>query len=195
MQNLFKNKKRVFLITLGALSLFSLLFVLGNVSNKKSNTTPIQNLTQATFNSLTPGVSTANDVTSKLGKPINTGPNSLEFKSLSPNRNNQVNIDQGVVSLVKEIITLQDTRRITDITKTYGLAQKILYGPDAAAGFYLFTYPQNGIAYVGHPESGLLLEIWYFPPTDLAGFEANYAKGYSESYQPKPDNFNFSPEP
>jgi hypothetical protein len=190
MQNLFKNKKKLLLVILVGLSIVSLLFIFGQVSNNKTGTTPPKNLTQATYDSITPGVSTIDDVTSKLGKPINTDPNSLEFKSLSPNRNNQVNINQGVVSLVKEIITLKDTRRTTDITKTYGLAQKTLYGPDAGAGFYLFVYPENGIAYIGHPEAGLLLEIWYFPPTNLSNFKASYADNYSESYQPKPDRFD-----
>lgn len=190
MNNFFKNKKKVIIVILVGFSILSLLFIFGQVLKNKTGTAPPKNLSQATFDSITPGVSTTDEVTNKFGKPINEDPNSLEFKSLSPNRNNQVNINQGVVSLVKEIITLQDTRRITDITKVYGLAQKILYGPDAGAGFYLFVYPINGLAYVGHPESGLLLEIWYFPPTDLAGFETNYAKGYSESYQPKKDGFD-----
>ena len=175
---------------LAFLSIFSLLFIFGQISNNKTPTPTPQNLNQATYNSITPGVSTKDDVTGKLGKPINTDPNLLEFKSLNPNINNQVNIDQGKVSLIKEIITLSDARRTTDITKTYGLAQKILYGPDAGAGFYLFVYPENGIAYIGHPEAGLLLEIWYFPPTNLSNFKASYADNYSESYQPKPDRFD-----
>lgn len=194
MNNLIKNKKKILLGILITFSILSLLFIFTQVSNNKKPSAEPKNLTQANYGSITPGVSTVNDVTSKLGKPINTDPNSLEYKSLSPNRNNQININQGTVSLVKEIVTLKDTKKISDITNAYGLAQKILYGPDAAAGFYLFVYPQNGIAYVGHPESGLLLEIWYFSPTDLAGFKANYAKGYSESYQPKPDKFDFNPE-
>jgi hypothetical protein len=191
MNNILKNKKGVLLGALAVLSILSLLYIFSHLSSKQEVLTPPKNTTQATYDSIIPGVSTKEDVINKFGKPINTDPALLEFRSLSPNRNNQVEISQDKVSLVKEIITLKDTRRTTDVINSYGVAQKILYGPYSDTGFYLFVYPTNGIAYIGHPESGLLLEIWYFPPTNIPDFIANYAEGYSESFQESgPENLN-----
>ena len=191
MDKVLKNKKLVLFGLLITLSIISLLFIFGQVSNNKAPTPTPRNSTQANYNSIVPGVSTKEEAIKKLGKPLNTDPNLLNFKSSSTNRNNQVVINQDKVSLIKEVVTLKDTKTVADITNVYGVAQKVLYGPDADAGFYLFVYPSNGIAYLGHPESGLLLEIRYFPPTDLSSFEENYAKGYSETFQePGPESFN-----
>lgn len=193
MNNFLKNRKRVALAILIILSTTSLIYILslGHGSNNKAPLPTPQTSSQATYESITPGVSTKEDVLNKLGKPIITNQDMLEFKSLSPNRNNEVIVNQDKVSLIKQIITLKDTERIMDITKVYGVAQKMLYGPDAGAGFYLFVYPSNGIAYIGNAESDILLEVWYFAPTDLTSFETNYANGYSENNKMLgPEGFN-----
>lgn len=189
MKTFILNKKRLFIL-ICFFALLSIVFI-GYMVNKNNRvvpegTPPPPVAGQASYKSIVPGTSTKEDVIKSMGKPLeditgNSG--TLKYSSLSPNRQNLVEIDNGKASFIKEIITLKDTKKTKEIVGQYGDAKKILYGPDAEAGFYLFVYPENGIAYIGHPESGLLLEVWYFPPTDLKNFISKYGQGYSETRQ------------
>lgn len=180
------NKKFIYFFLI-SLSLMSTIFVITKiyknslVSHKTPTSPPSNN--QAAYQKIVPGVSSKNDVISLLGEPLTEEENTIEYKSSSPNFNHQITLDQEKVSFIKEIITLKEKKSSKDITNVYGVPKKMLFGPDAAAGFYLFVYPENGIAYVGHPESGLLLEIWYFPPTNMEDFISKYTQGYSETRQ------------
>lgn len=180
------NKKFIYFFLI-LLSLVATIFIITKiyknslVSRKTPTSSPSDN--QASYQKIVPGVSSKSDVVSLLGKPLTEDGNTIEYKSSSPNFNHQITLDQEKVSFVKEIITLKEKKNSKDITNVYGVPKKMLFGPDAAAGFYLFIYPENGIAYVGHPESGMLLEIWYFPPTNMESFVSKYAQGYSENRQ------------
>jgi len=141
---------------------------------------------QATYKSLVPGISTKKDVIDKLGEPIkeeNNG-NLLNFPSSNPEIPNQVIIEEDKLSFIKEIVTLKDKVYISDIEKEYGSTQNILYGPHSSSGFDLYVIPERGIAYVGHEESGLLLEIWYFTPMTFEQFKAKYSPAYDYSTSP-----------
>ena len=182
------TKKFLYLLLI-SLSLIATIFIITKiykkslVSHKTPTSPPLNN--QASYQKIVPGVSSKSDVISLLGTPLLEEENTIEYKSSSPNFNHQITLDQEKVSFVKEVVTLKekDTKKAQSIIKVYGVPKKMLFGPDAAAGFYLFVYPENGIAYVGHPESGMLLEIWYFPPTNMEGFVDKYAQSYSETRQ------------
>src|SRR3989339_760537 len=129
-------------------SIFSVVFILIKIQqNENTPTLSPKSTAQATYKSIAPGSSTAKDVTVLLGNPIKTEGNISEYTSLSPNRNNKVSIENNIVSLVKEIVTYEDNKRTTDIVEKYGIAENVLYGPDAEAGFFLFVYTSNGLAY------------------------------------------------
>lgn len=141
---------------------------------------------QATFNSLVPGVSTKDDVIKSLGEPSDSKNNGnlLEYLSSNPNSPNEVVFESGKVTLIREIITLKEQKSISDLEKEYGNAVNKLYGPHSAAGFDLYVISEKGIAYVGHVESGLLLEIWYFTPMTFEEFNYKYSKQYGYSSTP-----------
>lgn len=146
---------------------------------------PVTQPNQINFESITPGKSTTSDVNKVLGTPISqtqvNGYDLSDYKSTSPTRNNQVYYTNGTAQLIKEIVSFKDLKKVSDVTKKYGTPTNILYGPDTVSGFYLFVYLDKGIAYLGNPNTGDLLEIWYFSPMSLDNFISTWAQDYSKN--------------
>lgn len=146
--------------------------------------------TGPSYNSLTPGLSERADFVTKLGEPVAQDKvgiyDVLSFDSPTTERPDEVFFEEGKAVLIKEIITYNTDRNIDTLKETYGNASLILYGEDSIAGFYLFVYPDQGIAYIGNPNSGVLLEVWYFTPVSASEFKQNWAQGYSEILKENP---------
>lgn len=102
----------------------------------------------------------------------------IYFPSNSPNRKNEAWYQEDQLILIKEIVTLKDSVRTTDLINKYGQPTLILYGEDALSGFYLYATPETGVAYIANMTSGLILEIWQFEPTSIELFSTKYADGY-----------------
>lgn len=134
------------------------------------------------YKSIQPGITTSSEVNKILGKPIKQneidGKILEEFASSNKYRNNTVIVQNGVATLIKEIITSADNKRADDFIREFGTAPNKLYGQDPNSNFNLYVYPINGIAYLGH-EDGTLLEIWYFQPTNIGNFMSIWATDYS----------------
>lgn len=178
------HKKLIFL----GVVLLTLLFTLGVYLlfrfQKPSNQSP-QATSEITFKTFVPGKSSKEDVVAVLGTPkkehdTDNGETLLEFNSDSSTRNNQITINNSVVDFIKEIVTLKNPKYAQEIKKVYGEPKYFLYGPHSYAGYDLYIYPENGIAYLGNSNTGLLLEIWYFPATTIEIFKERYATGYSD---------------
>lgn len=171
------NKILVGVILIVALYLANLFLERGQVSTPSPQpTTPSQAVYEE---SIIPGKSTKGDLVKKLGEPLDSQGQKLMFKSNSSERNHEATVEQDKVVFIKEIVTLKDEKRIDDIQKELGEPEHFLYGPQSVGGFNLYIYAENGLAYIGHPETGLLFEIWYFPPTTFDEFRTKYAPGYS----------------
>ena len=177
------------LITLGAVILALLsMFFLYLLTTRKPNTLPSQAIPNVSFKSLVPGESTEEDVIDLLGNPKIEGVDRdnghlLEFDSDSSVYNNQITLDNGVVDIIKEIVTLKNPKYADGIKRFYGEPKYVLYGSDSYAGFNLYVYAESGVAYLGNPDSGLLLQIWYFPSTTYEMFKEKYASEYSETLE------------
>lgn len=102
----------------------------------------------------------------------------IYFPSNSPNRKNEAWYQDNNLIFIKEIVTLKDSIRVTDLINKYGQPTLTLYGGDALSGFYLYATPEIGIAYIANTNSGLILEIWQFEPTSIELFSNKYADGY-----------------
>lgn len=141
------------------------------------------------YNSITPGVSTKEQVIEKLGTPLTQKENGdselLTFNSDKTERPDEYYFQNGLNKLVKEIIPYDDERKIEEIRIKYGNADMVLYGEGSIGGFYLFVYLNRGVAYIGNPTSGNLLELWYFTPRSESEFLRSWAQGYSKT-QPSP---------
>lgn len=185
------NIKKKIILGLGLISLLAIGFIafkIYSTNSRQKNISP-QNAEGAKYRDLQPGVSSLNDVASALGPSVDErdqdGKKILEYKSNNPNFNNEVTIEEQKLSFIKQIVTMDEQITISEINKKYGNYEYILYGPLSTNGFDLYIYPSKGIAYIGHQSSGIILEIWYFPPTNLEEFKAKYASEYSESLPPR----------
>ncbi|OGM56205.1 hypothetical protein A3E46_00695 [Candidatus Woesebacteria bacterium RIFCSPHIGHO2_12_FULL_46_16] len=139
----------------------------------------------AKYKFLIPGTSSRGDVLKNLGQPLNDEASELlNFKSNNPNLPHQAVVPEDTVVFIREIITAKDKKTTEDITSQYGNAPYTLYGPASVNGFNLYVYPDKGIAYIGHVEESILLEIWYFQPTTIEDFQTRWAKGYSTTHRP-----------
>lgn len=138
----------------------------------------------ATFGTLTPGSSTANDVAKVLGSPIDTkttdGTTTNQYKSTNQYRFHVVTFANGVAILIKKVVNSGDNITSDPIRSTYGVAPNLLYNKLNNNPFNLFVYPAAGIAYLGH-EDGTMLEIWYFQPTTIDDFIKNWGSGFSKT--------------
>lgn len=139
----------------------------------------------ASFRSLVPSLSSKKEAVETLGTPLNNiESDTLSFKSNNPNLPHQVVVPDETVLFIKEVVSLADKKTTEDITGVYGETPYILFGPDSVNGFNLYVYPDKGLAYLGHVEEPVLLEIWYFQPTTIEDFQVRWAKGYSTTHRP-----------
>ena len=179
------NKKLI----ISGLAVLVLLFVVGlYLLFQKTSSLPPTTIPDISFKSLIPGKSTKNEIVEILGTPKKesvSGNNNtlLEYDSDSAVYNNQITLSGDVVDIIKEVVTLKNPKYAQDIKKVRGDPKYFLYGSDSYAGFNLYIYPEDGIAYLGNPHTGLLLEIWYFPSTTFDLFKEKYATDYSETLE------------
>jgi hypothetical protein len=152
---------------------------------KETKPTPsIPTTIQNSYKALTPGTTDEKEVVATLGKPLTENTQGKEtvltYPSNSPARKDRVIIENNKVKIIKEVVTLKDSKKVSSLTKTYGTAPYSLFGPDAQSGFYLYIYPDKGLAFIGNVPADLLTEIWYFTPTSIEQFTTDFAQGYSK---------------
>ncbi len=180
------NNKKLF-IPFIIISIICISFIGYLLIFKNKNTVTKQPVgeTGFSYNNLSPGVSTTEDIKKVLGDPkkeISNGSSTiLEYNSTNPNFNNQLSVDSGTLSLVKQIVSSKDNISISDLNQKYGNYEDVLYKSSSYSGFNLYIYPSKGLAYIGHQGSGIVLEIWYFKPMSFETFKDTLGKGFSES--------------
>lgn len=182
--NLFKN--RFLKIITIILFLASITFIVFSVSRSSKKVASPQNISgQAVDLSwISPGKTSKEEIISKFGAPIKIdltqNDETLYYNSTSKTRNNQIKVEAGIVTFVKEMVSYLDSKKVSDINTSYGISTYSLFGPDSAGGNKLYVYPDKGIAYLGDPKFDTLEEIWYFVPTSLENFKEKWAPSYSE---------------
>lgn len=176
--------KRFWLLILIVLSI--ILFTADKIIKTKTPGPPVSSTPISTrvadYKSIVPGKSTLDEINNLLGFPIEqneeNGKITAEYGSSSKYRNNIVIVQNGVASLIKEVVTATDNKKAESVTGVYGIAPYRLYDQRPNATFDLYVYPNNGIAYIGH-EDRTLLETWYFQPTTIEVFSSSWGQGYS----------------
>lgn len=174
-------KKKIILILIIIISLFSIIFIVYKINiNKKTTQIPIDKIAQ--LGEIKPGETTIEQINKLLGKPVSSTSignlTTLDYKSTNEYRNHQIEVENGKVYFIKEIVNPTDNKNSEDIRLIYGVAPYILHEKEQLNPFDLYTYPSNGIAYVGHKD-GTILEIWYFKKTDINDFLQTFGKNYS----------------
>jgi len=127
-----------------------------------------------------PGKTTTDELRSQLGQPQEVSDKTYLYSSTNQFLPNEVVLKNNKVGLIKEKIIGKE-KVFSDFTSKFGESDAVLYGPDSAAGFYLHLFLKNGLAVLANSEGGTVLEVWYFSPTGLSEFIAEWGAGYSQS--------------
>jgi len=179
-----KSHKELIIILFVVLLLIINQFLKPESSTTISKLTPTPGIKESSYRTIVPGSSTGEQLNKVMGEPLTTkteGNKKIsEYKSSSQYRNNIGVTENGKVSFIKEIVTIGDDKKVSDITSIYGKAPNILYEGNTNSSFNLYVYPDKGIAYLGHAD-GTLLEIWYFIPTNIDDFKNKWASNYSST--------------
>lgn len=179
----FLKKYNKFFAILFIIALFFLIII--NKDKKTVNIEPSPTpINVAEYKDLTPGVSTKDEVFSKMGTALNVKiedtKETYEYLSSNPNFNTEVVIFNDKLSYIKVVYTIKDNVKYEDFINKYGNPEKVLYGPDYYVGYLLNAYPTKGIAFLYHNKSYNVREAWYFEPTNLDVFINDFALGYSD---------------
>jgi len=171
------NKTKIILFFLITFIVVIYLFLNAKSRNNQQITNPVK---QLFIKNIIPGITTKEEIIQGFGDPIASNEGTLEYKSKSPVRNNEIKIQSDKVLFVKEIISYGDKISFNSETNQYSDI-KFLYGPDAVNGYLLYCIPEKGIAYLANPNSDAILEIWHYPATTFTDFKNTWAKDYSET--------------
>lgn len=121
-----------------------------------------------------PGASSLEDVKKSLGSALSSENTTVGTVYYYPSDNqywkNEVTVANSVVSFVALRIFPPADRSLKKLTETITEKPAQLYGPDTESGFYLFVYPETGVAFLANSSKDVVYQIWRFPPTTLEGF-------------------------
>ena len=174
-------------IYLAGLSLFIAAIIAISIYPKKQ-------LEKFSWNGLTPGVSTIDDVNRQLGNPTETivdGDNTLlKYKS----KNNEFRKDTAVINnnnlvVVKEEVIGKEKGNLKDYTKRYGQANFSGYGDYYEAGFTTYVFSNVGLAVIASPVDGTILQLWHFKPMMIEEFKSTIGKNIKDTPESTPESF------
>jgi hypothetical protein len=176
-------KKRFVIIALVFVALVVVVYL--QIDDRKRSASPSPSPASVFFHSFGIGTASKKEVVDKFGKPTKStteGNNeTLYYPTKVDTLKNELSFQNDNLSFVKENINSKDDVNLKTLLTTYGEPERILYGPYAYSGYQLYTYPSKGIAYITNPNSGIVLEIWYFQPCSYVDFSSLWGKEYSET--------------
>ena len=171
---------KVSVLLIFVISIAYLLFSFGRKEKTEKPAVP-----NFVYKSISPGTTPEEEVVQKLGNPKEREETAegifLKYSSASSTRNDIVLIKEGRVYLIKEVFTYQNPKNIGEYKVFLGEPPLVLYGKEASAGNFLFSYPDKGLSFVASDESGLIYEVWYFAPTTEEVFRNTVAPDYKEN--------------
>lgn len=126
-----------------------------------------------TLHSITPGVSSYQDVVKQFGQPIResqieNGGKKMDYVSAFPAFPTEVALQNDTVSLTIERPG-QGSLSVDDVLITQSAAEKVLYTKELGDVFPLYVYASQGIA-IAKNLDGTIFEIWRFSPMTISEF-------------------------
>lgn len=165
-------RKEYVLIILTSLALIIFSLYIFNRFRQNESPTGIMWLSK-----IAPGETTSEQLKKALGEPIEaTTEGSIttySYPTTNEKRPTKVGVQENVVDLIQESVIAKEKGLLSDYIAKYGNPEAVLYGK------YDFASPANfwgskGLVVYGNPVSGLIIEIWYFPPMSLKEFLGKY---------------------
>jgi hypothetical protein len=145
--------------------------------------TPVNVVQDNTWNAVTPGLSTLQDVQSKLGAPesvqkIDQG-TQLNYKSIYPTQPNQVIANaEGKVIFIKENVDYNNKENLSTYIEKFGQPDFALFTPDGPLKSHVFL--TKGIVIVAHLKDNSVEQKWFFEPTTKETFLQSWGKDLSD---------------
>jgi hypothetical protein len=145
--------------------------------------------TLKTWQDIAPGVTTIQEVVTKLGSPTLTQEGDtqiLSYPTTNKHWKNEVFAKNNRVIFIRERLFAPAETSYQKLISGLVEQSTQLYGPDFEGGMFLFVYPKTGVAFLVNTSHGVVYERWYFPPTSLQDFLLlPQAKDYG--FKPKPE--------
>ncbi len=141
-----------------------------------------------TWNDVQPGKTTFDELLQIKGGPLyllQTGTTTTLFYPTSVStRKTQVETANNQILFVKQLIFEDDPHSLRVLTEQFSTQPVILYGPDVYSSIFLYTYLEEGKAFLAREEDDIVYEVWYFPPSSLPEFlNQPFAQGYSTTIE------------
>lgn len=143
--------------------------------------TPSIGTSENSWQELTPGRSSINDVRKKLGDPQNVvsygGYSVLEYDSSFPTMPNEVAVDDdNQIIFIKEHLTYDENHKIDQYLAQYQESDLELYAPMVSEAVKAYVFLEEGLVVISHLQNGAVEQKWYFVPTDKQTFIKSWEK-------------------
>ena len=156
-----------------ALMLFLLKIFFDNLSQQ--GRTPL-----SSWRGVVPGKDKAEGLVNKLGAPrrqtFEDGKLALEYVR-GEELESLVYIQNNTVDLVRDYSSRD--KKLAVFKNEFGRPEGEFYGPHAAAGFKVFVFASDGTAAIAKPDTGTVIEVWYFEPTSLQNFLSRWGTNFT----------------
>lgn len=133
-----------------------------------------------TWRGVVPGKEKVDSLITKLGRPQNqsyeNGKLALEYVK-GEEIESLVYVQNNTVDLVKDYSSRN--KKLSDFENEFGKPEEEFYGPHQSAGFKVFVFAPTGVAVIAKPETGTVIEVWYFEPTNLQTFLSRWGTGFT----------------
>lgn len=175
-------KKKIF-ITISLISVLSLFLILYLQNKNKEKTKDFTPTRYIEIDKVNIGTN-KEEVEKQIGKEItSTSSGDLlisDYKSKNIYRPHQIYYkDNKAVLIIEKVV---DKSVTTDkMVEKYGTPTDVLHEKLENSTFNLFVHLDKGVAYTGHENGGLVLEIWYFEPTNIETFIKDNAQNYQRT--------------
>lgn len=192
MKSVLRNKKHIIalVVAFGALGLL----IFFSLKSKQTNTLVVPSptaLPSNTWQEIVPGASVFAEINNIFGEPIGEEEGLVVYASQNPNIPNKALFKDDKVILFRRVVIIEDEISVKDLFGRFGGNPTVLYGHEATSGYTLFVYQRLGLAFIGNPITNVVLEVWYFAPTEsINEFINKYAKHYSTNW-PSPEEGHF----
>lgn len=141
--------------------------------------------TVVSWKGVVPGKTQPSQLLGILGEPEKStqegSQTTFSFRADNGGPPDRIVSENNIVELIKEHFFEEKT--LGSFIEEYGQPEGEFWGEYKTAGFKTYVFPSRGIVLVANPNSGTVIQIWYFKPTPLSGFLLKWGQGLSGEFK------------